>query len=594
MPRPADALPVPETADHVTDFAADAVPGDAESIGLHTGREEEIIVNGEKDPDALAADPRSVRAHEATDHPEDELESSRKPADDGHDQGGDNPGDGGPRDAGGEEEGPVTARDLGLIGNDHPEHEQERLAHARAAAIKLGRIGLRLENRAQATEREQLRAEDASRLEAAHFLNDEHAVPRGVVRREEARVQHLLAEPEVEPRTGETGHGLFSKIGSRLAEGRQQAAHDRWEDRQDIDQAEMLGDLDFTREMIRSHVVGTPDEGEIDNYIGLREQGDTILPDHFKRLHHAEEARLGQPISFLAWASTYASDGQLQNVWQWHDHYLRTRDSSPEYQAQVERVTSGYGQGLEKAITAGEIHPTMGKHGRSDGVTFRHDSPFSPIIAVCVAYDDEATKTVFTRDNVEDYWLYHERAHQHGGFGSHMGEGATELVASTIYDHAHETEPPRDLRLSPYWDNILTIASLNNVAEGKIGLFGLTQFYAASNNIRLNTLAFMQHSNNEAGLFVNDAVNNVGRAVLSSRMQQTDLATVRFEMFRAMRQEAAFYEAMLVDEQGRRIPQTLDELAERMKTQETVARYGVSQIRRGLETIEFTRMHQDA
>jgi hypothetical protein len=104
----------------------------------------------------------------------------------------------------------------------------------------------------------------------------------------------------------------------------------------------------------------------------------------------------------------------------------------------------------------------------------------------------------------------------------------------------------------------------------------------------------MQHSNNEAGLFVNDAVNNVGRAVLSSRMQQTDLATVRFEMFRAMRQEAAFYEAMLVDEQGRRIPQTLDELAERMKTQETVARYGVSQIRRGLETIEFTRMHQDA
>lgn len=235
----------------------------------------------------------------------------------------------------------------------------------------------------------------------------------------------------------------------------------------------------------------------------------------------------------------------------------------------------------------------MATKGRSDGVTFRHDSPFSPIIAVSLAYDDESTRTVYTRDNVDDYWLYHERAHQHGGFGAHIGEGATELIASTIYDHAHEADPPRDLRISPYANNILTITSLNNVAEGKIGLYGLTQFYAASNNIRLNTLAFMQHSNNEAGLFVNDAVNSVGRQVLNSWLQQTDLATVRVEMYRAMRQEAAFYEAMLLDEHGRRIPQSLDELEARMTSQEIIARYGLDQVRRGLDTIALTRAYGD-
>lgn len=593
MPRPADAYPAPEATDQGADVRAATAPDDTQAVGLLSGEAEAKILGAQRDHDALAIDPREARRPEAAVPTGRATEDSdRGPVDSGRDNDGDGPGTGAPNDGVRGDDRPVTARDLGLIGQVLSEDEQARLAAARDSELRLGRMALRLEDPRRAAERESLRPADENRLHAAHFLNDERATPRDVVRREEARVRHLLDEPVVEARPETTGQGMFARVGSRIAEGRQQAAHDRWEARQEVERGAVLEDLDHTREMIRIQIVGTPEEAEIDRHIGLREQGDTILPEHFKRMHHAEEERLGRQVSFMEWASTYAGDGQLQNVWQWHDHYMRTQDSDPEYQAQVARVTDGYNRGLQAAIAAGEFHLSMAENGRSEEVTFRHDSPLSPLIAISVAYDDETTNTVYTRDNVGDYWLYHERAHQGGGFATHIGEGATELIATTIYDHAHESEPPRDLRLSPYWDNILTIASLNNVAEHTIGLYGLTQFYAASHNVRLNTVAFMRHGNEEAGLAVNDGVNDVGLQVLTNRLQQADLATVRYEMYSAMRQEAEFYEAMLLDEHGHRVPQSLDELAARMTAQETVERFGIQQVNRGLEVVEFTRLQQ--
>lgn len=593
MPHPADVFPASEATDHVSDHTVDAAPDDTQAIGLLTGQAEAKTIRAARETDALAEDPRAAHGTDAEVRVDREKEAEvNGPAEGGRDGNGDGSGRDDAGDRSGDDDHPVTAQDLGLIGKALPDAERVRLAAARSEALRMGRLALRLENKRRAAEREGLRPADENLLHAAHFLNDEHATPRNVVRREEARVGHLLDEPEVAERAESDDHGLFARVGSRFAEGRQHAAHDRWEARQEAEREAVIDGLDQTREVIRNQIVGSPEEAEIDRHIGLREPGGTILPEHFKRLHHAEEERLGRPVSFMEWASTYASDGQLQNVWQWHDHYLRTRDSAPEYQTQVARVTSGYSRGLQAAIGAGELHPTMAESGRADAAIFRHDSPLSPLIAISIAYDDETTNTVFTRDNVDDYWLYHERAHQHGGFAAHIGEGATELVATTIYDHAHESEPPRDLRLSPYWDNILTIASLNNIAEGKIGLYGLTQFYAASHNVRLNTVAFMQHGNEEAGLSVNDGVNQVGIDVLTTRLQQTDLATVRYEMYRAMRQEAEFYETMLLDEQGRRLSLSLDELAVRMSSQETVERFGEQQVRRGLEIVELTRMQQ--
>src|SRR6185437_2588737 len=161
MPRPADALPAPEVADQRTDSAVEtireaAVPGDAEAVGLLTGQAEVVKVLGEKDPDALAIDPRQARSGTTTDNAGlAAQEEVRGPADADNDQGGDYPGGRDPQDAGGEDDGPITARGLGLIGNDPPAPERARLAAARAEAIRLGEIALRLEDRARAAERGQ-------------------------------------------------------------------------------------------------------------------------------------------------------------------------------------------------------------------------------------------------------------------------------------------------------------------------------------------------------------------------------------------------------------------------------------------------------
>jgi len=337
-------------------------------------------------------------------------------------------------------------------------------------------------------------------LELSRALVDQELSPRSVVEQENIRVNALLSEVSQGP--GEPSERL------RLL--------DRGLLQDHSEQSQVQDSLGKSRDMLIQLVNQGVDDVQVDKRLGLRTE-ESILPPLFRELHRQAELNEGRPISFLEWMAVDATDDQLLNVWQWHDGYLRERNNDQTFQEQISRVKDGYLYGTKIAIDAGDLHPSMAIDVPDmDSHRIVHGSPFSPILAGAHAYVDHESGTIQLRDEVPDYTLYHELTHVlKPGLGDYLNEGPTDIIATTVYNHAHPESERIALDQSVYYDEIATLQSIERMTRGKVGMYALSEACAGA-NANDNLLQLAVSIDKATGVAIGAPLLDAPRAIFAS------------------------------------------------------------------------------
>ena len=329
-----------------------------------------------------------------------------------------------------------------------------------------------------------LHAADARRVSLSMELINPHDMPRYVVGLEGARVDELLDDRYTNP---DANGSRFGGIGRALLQGAslcdQKAEFIKQPDfvvTQSKPEGQIQHMLDTSRMVIRGGILWGVDDVAVDNYLGIRAEA-SILPGFLCGLHKQAEQKLGHELSFLAWMSHKptsrepygASDDQLLNVWQWHDQYLAGRNNDPAFRERIIALREGYMRGLTAAIQAKDLHPSLGSEPADiNRIMVVHGSPFSPILAFAKGYADKHGQEVQVRQDVTDYEMYHEVTHMlNGGLVGELDEGATDMIATTIYNHAHPVEERVAIEDSVYFDQVAVLQSIGRMTDGEVGLF---------------------------------------------------------------------------------------------------------------------------
>jgi hypothetical protein len=481
-----------------------------------------------------------------------------------------------------------------LTSRELPPATASRLAHDRAEIISQAYRVIEDDAGTDGRRSPLLNEVDTDRSLVSKVLLHDSASPRYVVGVEEERVASLLDETYTDPHAGEAramqfGRELMERAGLRTPNEPQLVDRPFLEADQAARREAVHEELTASRDLLRDRINPGIDGLVIDEYLGLRENHQTLLPDHFKHVHQQAEADTGRRLSFTEWMSDHATDDQLLNVWQWHDHYLRTLDEAPEYQSQIERVTQGYADGVDAAIADGTLHPSMRHEGNGDGVTIRHGSPFSPLMAVGYAYVDPDLRTIYTRQGVTDYSMFHERTHLEGGLGSTFDEGATELITYAVYSRSGTVAEPYGIEGSAYRDNIATLVSLDMMTGRHVGLYGISEFYAGPYR-QANAAAFAIHVDDEIGLPVCQQVITNGRELHAELAANLDLGSAALATQLSMRLESELMESALVDPYGNRIHLSMSEIAQRIVSEDNITRYGPGVVLRSLKTVALASL----
>jgi hypothetical protein len=421
---------------------------------------------------------------------------------------------------------------------------------------------------------------------------------RFVVGVEDTRVDELLGEQPSKSDTGESrlagfGRSLLERAGLRDPRTPRQEEPLYLDNRQKIHGEFIAQELSQSRELIRGSVIEGVDDVDVDRHLGLRTD-DCMLPPLFQELHRRAEAETGDEVTFLKWMTDHATDEQLLNVWQWHDHYLSRLDNDPAFQERVSSIKAGYAEGSGLAIEAGALHPDLSvQEPTMSIIDVVHGSPFSPILAAANAYADKTSGVVQMREGAGDYTLYHEVTHLlTGGVNFEFDEGITDLVTAEVYNRVHPEQERVDPRGSVYADQIVTLDALNRMSGGRVGLRELSRVYAGPDGFQ-NTLGFIARIDEVVGLPVTLPLLKSARELFARNAGIYGGGAVRSAVQLHMRQQAEFLADMMFDSEGNKVAGTIPELLARIVSEDTAAKYSQGRIAGGLKILFETSELQE-
>lgn len=416
------------------------------------------------------------------------------------------------------------------------------------------------------------------------------AAPRYVPGQEERRVDELLDVQYTEPYANQS---RLASIARRVltATTRYQPKEPEPIPRPFLDesqarqQARITEELNHSRELLRRNLLFGVDDIVVDQFLGLRAE-ESILPNTIRQAHRQAEAAQEKEISFLSWMADIATDEQLINVWQWHDAYLRERDEDPEFQERIARIKAEYGQGLEKAIAAGLLPPEVAiDKVQLDSLSFRHGSPFSPVLASAQAYVDHDVREIQLREGTNDFTLYHEISHTlTGGLHPAFDEGLTDMMAATIYNGVREDARDHvDPHEHAYADQIATLEALGRIIGSPSVMYEFAQVGSGSDKI-YNSVALLRHVDAKIGLPLMSGLLGHLNDYMEGQETILDTTTWKLVSHLAMRQWVEFIEAMMRDDNGH-ITTNIGRILKRIITPATVERYGEPLAHQGLQVI---------
>jgi hypothetical protein len=413
---------------------------------------------------------------------------------------------------------------------------------------------------------------------------------RYVVGAEDHRVEELLDERYVDPYAGESkgaslGRALLAKVGLHEPRPPQLVERPYLEENQQRQSEAIADELAISRELIRDNIVEGVDDVVVDTRLGLRTDS-SVLPPLFRELHRRAEEAVGHEITFLKWMTDHATDEQLTNVWQWHDHYLSNLDKDPAFIEQISSVKTGYPEGSQKAIDAEALHPDMAvQEPRMEAISVVHGSPFSPVLAFAHASADRITSVIQVREQVSDLMLYHEVTHLlNGGLIFEFDEAATDLIAGTVYNHSNPEGEPFDPSNSVYANQIASLAAIERMTDGEVGLYELSRIYSGPDN-SINTLSLANRIDEAIGLSVTIPLVEASRGIIEKGMGTHSGGVVRQAAQLLMRRQTEFLAAMMFDDAGNKVARTAQELATRMLFPDTLAKYGLNTVLDGLNIL---------
>jgi hypothetical protein len=350
-------------------------------------------------------------------------------------------------------------------------------------------------------------------------------------------------------------------------------------------QSEIIDELDASREQIMDGIVKGVDDVAIDARLGLRTD-DSVLPPIFRELHRQAEEDAGHEITFLKWMTDYASNTHLLNVWQWHDHHLSKLDDDPAFQEQISLVKTEYTEGSQKAIDAGALHPDIAvQKPEMDAVSVVHGSPFSPTLANAYAFGNRDTSEIQVREGVSDILLYHEVTHLlNGGLISEFDEAATDLIAGTVYNHSNPEREHVDPSNLVYPDQAASLAAIERMTGGKMNLYELSRIYSGPDHWT-NTIHFGLQVDEAVGLPITLPLVESSREIMDKMVDNFDGATVPRAAQLLVRVQTEFLAAMMFDNKGNKVASTVHELANRMLSPGTLAKYDIEEIHIGLSIL---------
>lgn len=442
-----------------------------------------------------------------------------------------------------------------------------------------------------------LHPQEVLRIDLSRSLTHEVASPWYVVGAEDRRVQQALHEVYTDPYAYEStthriGRQLLTKLGLTTPKKPILYEDPYVQSSQARAKEDIQDELNRTRDKLRQNLLDTVDEEAVDTFLGVRNDT-SILPSTLRVAHRQTEEETGTSLTFPRWMANHATDEQLLNVWQWHKDYLASRDSDPEFLARVQNIKNGYRQGLEAAITAGELDSSMYLTAEQlDEIPIKHGSPLSPLTAHAHAYTDREQRTIHLRGEVSDFTIYHELTHlRGGGLGPLYEEGATDLIAAAIYNHAHSKEEQIDLTDSIYAPLIQSLASIEHLTEGYMDLQRLSAISAQPSELH-NLVDFIIQIDNIIGLPLLFTITQSARATLS------DLMTVKGPYIstevaqRMMSENLSFMEAVFLDEQGHLRHENLSDVVYRILALEQAIQASPSALKDALATV--LAAHQQA
>lgn len=335
--------------------------------------------------------------------------------------------------------------------------------------------------------------------------------------------------------------------------------HEKQEPRTDAVRQE----LEHSRKTITDSLAAGIDDAAIDARLGLHSD-ESVLPPMFIEWRNttATQQNMGSELTFLKWMSSYATDEQLLNVWQWHDDYLTKLDNDPAFQERLRTIRERYKIGAQLAVEKGVLDSKISyvDPAAYDNVHIVHGSIFSPMMTDNYGYVDHEAHVVQVRDDISDYGVYHELTHAlHGGLPPEFNEGLTELISAEIYNGANQ-ENPIDLRTSSYTNQIASVNALMRMTQGEIDLPKLSRMFAGKDRI-MNGIEFVLGLDKIIGAPVIEGVVEFSRGLAARNVsdhvdRQVSDTYIQFLL--------EFIEKILIDETGKKYSEnTFDDMVER-------------------------------
>ncbi|HSX15695.1 MAG TPA: hypothetical protein VLF40_02805 [Candidatus Saccharimonadales bacterium] len=373
--------------------------------------------------------------------------------------------------------------------------------------------------------------EGPSPLALAEQLADPYAESQRVVEQENRRVAGAMVERHLpERRSRQLARKVLGVVGVQLADKRTVLKLSEFERKsQELNTEDVQRSLETSREHIRQNTNWGADDVEVDAYLGMDKElndSDAILPSSFRGWHKAAQDEKGEKFTFLQWMANHATDEQLTNVWQWHDSYLSKLDSDPAFIEQVARTKADFQRGLKEGLRTHELHPNMAKYVQNlDRITVRHGSPFSALTATAQAYPSRDDHLLYIKPNRSDFAFHHEYMHVlYPGFEDAMtDEAATERLAMVTYNNSHAPADRLATDDSPYAENIQIQETLERMARGRSGLYGLSQGYAGSGHARQNQAQYVKQMDGAIGMPIAQALLEVRQDVRGALRAQGDV-----------------------------------------------------------------------